>query len=63
VAKPDGLTFGTFNGNQILAQSLGAPGTPKERVQILRRASAQTVEDPEFLAEAKKWMSRGWANC
>lgn len=26
VAKPDGLTFGTFNGNQILAQLLGAPG-------------------------------------
>jgi tripartite-type tricarboxylate transporter receptor subunit TctC len=31
-----------------------APGTPKARVQILRSAFAQTVKDPELLAEAKK---------
>ena len=31
-----------------------APGTPKSRVQILRKAFAQTVKDPELLAEAKK---------
>ena len=30
------------------------PGSPKERVQILRRAFADTVKDQEFLAEAKK---------
>lgn len=30
------------------------PGTPKERVQILRKAFADTLKDPEFLAEAKK---------
>lgn len=30
------------------------PTTPKERVQILRRAFAETLKDPEFLAEAKK---------
>jgi tripartite-type tricarboxylate transporter receptor subunit TctC len=30
------------------------PGTPKERVQILRRAFMNTMKDPEFLAEAKK---------
>ena len=27
VAKPDGLTIGAFNGNQILAQLIGAQGT------------------------------------
>jgi tripartite-type tricarboxylate transporter receptor subunit TctC len=30
------------------------PGTPKERLQILRKAFADTMKDPEFLAEAKK---------
>ena len=30
------------------------PGTPKERLQILRKAFAETMKDPEFIAEAKK---------
>jgi tripartite-type tricarboxylate transporter receptor subunit TctC len=30
------------------------PGTPKERLQILRKAFADTMKDPEFVAEAKK---------
>jgi len=30
------------------------PGTPRERVQILRKAFMDTLSDPEFLAEAKK---------
>jgi len=30
------------------------PGTPKGRVQTLRRAFAETMKDPQFLAEAKK---------
>jgi tripartite-type tricarboxylate transporter receptor subunit TctC len=30
------------------------PGTPNERVQILRKAFADTMKDPEFLAETKK---------
>jgi tripartite-type tricarboxylate transporter receptor subunit TctC len=30
------------------------PGTPKERVQILRKAYMETMRDPEFLADAKK---------
>lgn len=30
------------------------PGTPKERVQMLRNAFMETVKDPELLAEAKK---------
>ena len=47
---------------QVGAHSLGPtarpfvlpPGTPKERVEILRRAFTDTMKDPEFLAEAKK---------
>lgn len=30
------------------------PGTPKDRVQLLRKAFMDTMRDPEFLAEAKK---------
>jgi tripartite-type tricarboxylate transporter receptor subunit TctC len=31
-----------------------APGTPKDRVALLRKAFAITMKDPEFLADAKK---------
>jgi tripartite-type tricarboxylate transporter receptor subunit TctC len=31
-----------------------APGTPKERIEILRRAFKATLADPEFLAQANK---------
>jgi hypothetical protein len=30
------------------------PGTPKDRVQILRKAFIDTTKDPEFLADASK---------
>jgi tripartite-type tricarboxylate transporter receptor subunit TctC len=30
------------------------PGTPRDRVQLLRRAFLQTMKDPEFLADAQK---------
>jgi len=30
------------------------PATPKDRVQLLRKAFADTLKDPEFLADAKK---------
>ena len=30
------------------------PGTPKERLQLLRKAFAATMKDPEFVAEAQK---------
>lgn len=30
------------------------PGTPKDRVQILRKAFTDTMKDPEFLADAEK---------
>jgi hypothetical protein len=31
-----------------------APGTPKDRVQMLRNAFSATMKDPEFLADAKQ---------
>ena len=31
-----------------------APGTPRDRVQLLRKAFADTMKDSEFLADAKK---------
>jgi tripartite-type tricarboxylate transporter receptor subunit TctC len=30
------------------------PGTPKDRVKILRKAFMDTVKDPEFLADTSK---------
>ncbi|HKY07970.1 MAG TPA: tripartite tricarboxylate transporter substrate-binding protein [Candidatus Binatia bacterium] len=30
------------------------PGTPKDRLQLLRKAFADTMKDPDFVAEAKK---------
>ena len=33
------------------------PGTPSDRVKVLRAAFSKTMNDPELLAEAKK---RGW---
>jgi len=30
------------------------PGTPKDRVKILQKAFMDTMNDPEFLADAKK---------
>jgi tripartite-type tricarboxylate transporter receptor subunit TctC len=30
------------------------PNTPKDRVEIVRKAFMDTMKDPEFLAEAKK---------
>jgi tripartite-type tricarboxylate transporter receptor subunit TctC len=31
-----------------------SPGTPKERLEILRRAFKATLADPEFMAQAQK---------
>jgi tripartite-type tricarboxylate transporter receptor subunit TctC len=33
---------------------LGPPNVPKDRVDALRKAFAETMRDPEFLAEAVK---------
>jgi tripartite-type tricarboxylate transporter receptor subunit TctC len=42
IHQPSALTYG---------YSL-PPGTPKDRVQILRRALLETVKDPDFLTDA-----------
>ena len=33
---------------------MSCAGTPKDRVQILRKAFIDTMKDPEFLADANK---------
>jgi tripartite-type tricarboxylate transporter receptor subunit TctC len=33
---------------------MATPGTPPDRIKILREAFAKTLKDPELLAEAKK---------
>ena len=34
------------------------PGTPADRVAALRQAFEETLEDPDFIAEAEKTSSR-----
>lgn len=41
-------------GNFIERSYILPPGTPKDRVQLVRQAFAKTMEDGEFMAEAKK---------
>jgi tripartite-type tricarboxylate transporter receptor subunit TctC len=48
------IRIGIHNVSAITRPYLLPPGTPKERVQILRKALADTLKDPEFLAETKK---------
>ena len=33
---------------------LGPPGIPPERLAVLRRGFAETMQDPQFLADAEK---------
>ena len=40
--------------NAILWLYALPPGTPPDRLQLLRNAFMSTMKDPEFLAEAKK---------
>lgn len=42
------------NDSQIVRPYTLPPGTPKDRVQILRTAFIDTLRDPAFLAEAEK---------
>lgn len=42
------------NAHEILRAFSLPPGTPKDRVELLRKAFADTFRDPELLAEAKK---------
>ena len=56
VLKGENLAaFNAWNGqNQITRVYTLPPGTPKERVAMLRKAYKAVMEDPDFLAEAKK---------
>lgn len=48
------LKFGGHDPSAITRPYALGPGTPKDRVQLLRRAFAETMKDAEFLADAKK---------
>ena len=45
---------GVFDYGAIARPYVFPPGTPKDRVAMLRKALADTYKDPEFLADAKK---------
>ncbi len=50
----DLIRAGTTNPSRITRLYATTPGTPKDRVEMLRKAFAATLKDADFLAEAKK---------
>lgn len=48
------LKYGIHDTAILTRPYFMAPGTPKERVQLLRKAFMETLKDQDFLAEAKK---------
>ena len=48
------LKFGGHDPAAITRPYAVAPGTPKDRVEILRKAFVASLKDPEFIADAKK---------
>jgi tripartite-type tricarboxylate transporter receptor subunit TctC len=48
------IEAGIHNVNALNRPYTLPPGTPKDRVQILRKAFQATLKDPAFLADAKK---------
>jgi tripartite-type tricarboxylate transporter receptor subunit TctC len=48
------LKYGGHDPAMITRPYAVGPGTPKDRVEILRRAFVETLKDAEFLADAKK---------
>lgn len=48
------IKVGVHDLNAVLRPYMLPPGTPKDRVQMLRKAFFDTLKDPEFLADAKK---------
>ena len=48
------IEVGLHDLSAVLRPYALPPGTPKERVEILRRAFMETLKDPEFLAAAEK---------
>ncbi|HEX9788582.1 MAG TPA: tripartite tricarboxylate transporter substrate-binding protein [Candidatus Binatia bacterium] len=45
---------GVFDYGSIARPYVLPPGTPKDRVAMLRKAFTETYKDPEFIADAKK---------
>jgi tripartite-type tricarboxylate transporter receptor subunit TctC len=48
------LKYGGHDPAAITRPYAVAPGTPKDRVEMLRKAFAETLKDAEFMADAKK---------
>jgi tripartite-type tricarboxylate transporter receptor subunit TctC len=48
------IKFGIHDPAAVTRLYAVSPGTPKDRVQTLRKAFADVLKDPEFVAEAKK---------
>ncbi|HSK29143.1 MAG TPA: tripartite tricarboxylate transporter substrate-binding protein, partial [Candidatus Limnocylindria bacterium] len=48
------IHVGMHNYNPVARPYLLPPGTPKDRVALLRRAFMATLKDPEFIADATK---------
>lgn len=48
------IKFGIHDPAAVTRLYAVSPGTPKDRVQILRKAFTDVLKDPEFVAEAKK---------
>jgi tripartite-type tricarboxylate transporter receptor subunit TctC len=48
------LKFGGHDPSAITRPYAVAPGTAKDRVQMLRKAFVDSLKDPEFIADAKK---------
>jgi tripartite-type tricarboxylate transporter receptor subunit TctC len=48
------IDVGVHSDSDIVRTYTLPPGTPKDRVQLLRKAFDSTLKDPQFLADAKK---------
>ena len=48
------VDVGVHSDSDIVRTYTLPPGTPKDRVQLLRKAFDSTLKDPEFLVDAKK---------
>lgn len=48
------VKYGVHDPSMVTRLYAIAPGTPKDRVQMLRKAFVEALKDPEFMADAKK---------
>ena len=62
VAKPDGLTIGAFNGNQILGQLVGAQGAnfDPRKMEWVGRPATTTIFACSINALESPTLSNGW---